>query len=85
MRGMRVARTADPSTGIRNVAPPPRWQRWSEGDAVRLAKVAGAADVRVDLHIWPEMVHVWHLFHPELKAGLRAIETGGAYVRSMMQ
>ena len=53
-------------------------------DAIRLAKVAGAADVRVDLQIWPEMVHVWHLFHPELKAGLRAIQEGGSYVRSMM-
>ena len=46
-------------------------------DAIRLAKAAGAADVRVDLQIWPEMVHVWHMFHPELKAGLRAIEEGG--------
>jgi hypothetical protein len=27
------------------------------------------------------MVHVWHLFHPELKAGLRAIEAGGVFVR----
>jgi acetyl esterase/lipase len=53
-------------------------------DAIRLAKVAGAANVRVDLQIWPEMVHVWHLFHPELKAGLRAIGQGGAYVRDMM-
>jgi acetyl esterase/lipase len=53
-------------------------------DAIRLAKVAGAADVRVDLQIWPEMVHVWHLFHPELKAGLRAIEAGGAYARGIM-
>ena len=53
-------------------------------DAVRLAKTAGAADVRVDLQVWPEMVHVWHLFHPELKAGRQAIEQGGAYVRSMM-
>ncbi len=53
-------------------------------DALRLAKVAGAADVRVDLQIWPEMIHVWHLFHPELKAGLRAIEEGGAFVRSML-
>jgi epsilon-lactone hydrolase len=51
-------------------------------DAIRLAKVAGAADVRVDLQIWPEMVHVWHMFHPELKAGLRAIEEGGDYVRA---
>ena len=53
-------------------------------DAIRLAKVAGAADVRVDLQIWPEMVHVWHIFHPELKAGRRAIEQGGAFVRAMI-
>jgi epsilon-lactone hydrolase len=53
-------------------------------DAIRLAKIAGAADVRVDLQVWPEMVHVWHLFHPELKAGLRAIEAGGAYVRARL-
>ena len=53
-------------------------------DALRLAKTAGAADVRVDLQIWPEMVHVWHLFHPELKAGLRGIEEGGLFVRGMI-
>ncbi|MBV8738030.1 MAG: alpha/beta hydrolase [Alphaproteobacteria bacterium] len=53
-------------------------------DALRLAKAAGAADVRVDLQIWPEMIHVWHLFHPELKAGLRAIEAGAAFVRAML-
>jgi acetyl esterase/lipase len=51
-------------------------------DAIRLAKAAGAADVSVDLQIWPEMVHVWHMFHPELKAGFRAIEAGGDYVRA---
>ena len=50
-------------------------------DAFALAKAAGAADVYVDLQIWPEMVHVWPLFHPELKAGLRAIEAGAAFVR----
>src|SRR6516225_7754193 len=53
-------------------------------DALRLAKTAGAADVRVDLQIWPEMIHVWHLFHPELIAGLRAIEQGGSFVRAMI-
>jgi epsilon-lactone hydrolase len=53
-------------------------------DAIRLAKTAGAVDVRVDLQIWPEMVHVWHLFHPELKAGRRAIEQGGAFIRANM-
>jgi hypothetical protein len=40
MLGMKVARTSDPSMGIRNRAPAPRWQRWSEGEAVRLAKTA---------------------------------------------
>jgi epsilon-lactone hydrolase len=53
-------------------------------DAIRLAKVAGAADVRVDLQVWPEMVHVWHIFHPELEAGRKAIEQGGAYVRAII-
>lgn len=51
-------------------------------DAIRLAKLAGAADVYVDLQIWPEMIHVWHLYHPELKAGLRAIQAGGTFVRT---
>ncbi len=54
-------------------------------DALSLAKAAGAADVRVDLQIWPEMIHVWHLFHPELKAGLEAIEAGAAFVRSTLR
>ncbi len=53
-------------------------------DAVRLAKVAGAADVRVDLQIWPEMVHVWHLFHPELTAGRQALAAGGAFIRACL-
>ncbi|MGE0258896.1 MAG: alpha/beta hydrolase [Alphaproteobacteria bacterium] len=51
-------------------------------DAIRLARVAGAADVYVDLQVWPEMIHVWHLFHPELSAGKKAIAAGGAFVRA---
>src|SRR3954447_12117601 len=51
-------------------------------DALRLARLAGAADVYVDLQIWPEMIHVWHLFHPELSAGKKAIAAGGAFVRA---
>jgi acetyl esterase/lipase len=51
-------------------------------DALSLAKVAGAADVRVDLQVWPEMIHVWHLFHPELAAGRRAIRDGALFVRA---
>jgi epsilon-lactone hydrolase len=51
-------------------------------DALGLAKVAGTADVRIDLQVWPEMIHVWHLFHPELDAGRRAIGEGAAFVRA---
>ena len=53
-------------------------------DATRLASAAGAADVPVTLEVWPEMVHVWHLFHPRLSAGRRAIEVGARYVRAAM-
>jgi epsilon-lactone hydrolase len=50
-------------------------------DALRLAGVAGVADVRVDLQVWPEMVHVWPLFFPELEAGRAAIREAGAWMR----
>lgn len=52
-------------------------------DAIRLAQVAGAADVAVDLQIWPEMIHVWHLYYPDLSAGVRAIAAGGEFARAM--
>lgn len=50
-------------------------------DATRLAGAAGAADVAVSLECWPEMIHVWPLFHPDLAAGRRAIAAGGAFLR----
>jgi len=50
-------------------------------DALTLARVAALADVHVDLQIWPEMIHVWHLYFPQLAAGRRAIAAGGAFVR----
>jgi epsilon-lactone hydrolase len=53
-------------------------------DAIRLAQRAGAADVRVDLQIWPEMVHVWPLFWPELHAGKRALDNAGAWIRAAL-
>jgi monoterpene epsilon-lactone hydrolase len=52
-------------------------------DAIRLAQVAGAADVAVDLQIWPEMIHVWHVYYPDLSAGRRAIAAGGQFARAM--
>jgi monoterpene epsilon-lactone hydrolase len=53
-------------------------------DSTRLASVAGAADVPVTLEVWPEMPHVWHLFHPRLSAGRRAITAGARYMRAAM-
>lgn len=50
-------------------------------DAIRLTQRAGAADVRVDLQVWPEMVHVWPLFWPELGAGKRALDEAGAWIK----
>ena len=51
-------------------------------DALMLARVAALADVYVDLQIWPEMIHVWHQFHPRLAAGRRAIAAAGTFIRS---
>lgn len=53
-------------------------------DSVRLAGAAGAAHVPVSLEIWPEMIHIWHIHHPNLAAGRRAIVAGGNYVKAVM-
>lgn len=41
-------------------------------DATRFAEVAGAADVRVTLEIWPHMIHAWPLWNAHLEPGRRA-------------
>jgi epsilon-lactone hydrolase len=53
-------------------------------DAVRLAQRAGAADVRVDLQIWPEMIHIWPIYYPELQAGKRALDEAGAFIQRIL-
>ena len=53
-------------------------------DSVRLAGVAGAAGVRVRLEVWPDMIHAWHLFYPQLADGRRALAQVGAFIRSML-
>jgi epsilon-lactone hydrolase len=54
-------------------------------DSIVLARKAGAADVLVDLQIWPEMIHIWHIFFPMLSAGRRAIASGGTFVRNALR
>ena len=53
-------------------------------DATRLASVAGAADVEVNLQVWPEMIHVWHFFHPMLGAARHAIKSAGETISRAM-
>ena len=50
-------------------------------EGVAFAGRAGAAEVAVTLEVWPDMIHVWHLFHPQLSAGRQAIARAGAFVR----
>jgi epsilon-lactone hydrolase len=50
-------------------------------DATRLAAVAGAADVRVTLEIWPHMIHAWPLWNAHLAAGRRALASAGVFIR----
>ncbi|MEA2767559.1 MAG: epsilon-lactone hydrolase, partial [Acetobacteraceae bacterium] len=54
-------------------------------DSMALARTAGVADVPVDLQIWPEMIHIWHIHFPMLSAGRRAIAAGGSFVRNAIR
>ncbi|HUC19229.1 MAG TPA: alpha/beta hydrolase [Acetobacteraceae bacterium] len=51
-------------------------------DSLRLAAVAGAANVRTTLQIWPEMFHGWHLFFPELGEGRASLAEACAFLRA---
>ena len=53
-------------------------------DSIRLAGRAAAAGVPTRLDIWPEMPHIWHIFHPILTAARQAIVQGGAFVKAAM-
>lgn len=53
-------------------------------DAIRLAGVAAAADVRTTLQVWPHMIHAWHLFYTELADGRRSLAEMGTFVRATL-
>jgi epsilon-lactone hydrolase len=50
-------------------------------DATRFAAVAGAADARVTLEIWPHMIHAWPLWNAHLEQGRLALASAGAFIR----
>jgi hypothetical protein len=40
--------------------------------------------VRINLEIWPHMIHAWHLWAPQLEEGRRAIASAGAFIRARL-
>ena len=53
-------------------------------DSIRLAGAASAQEVCVKLEAWPEMLHVWHLFHPVLADARRALVSAGTFIQERM-
>ncbi len=54
-------------------------------EAVGLDRAARAAGVESTLEVWDDMIHVWHLFHPAMSEGRRAIARIGAYLNEVWQ
>jgi acetyl esterase/lipase len=53
-------------------------------DSINLARLAALANVQVTLEVWPEMAHVWHMFHPWIEEGTKALQAGGRFVRGLI-
>jgi acetyl esterase/lipase len=51
-------------------------------DVVRFADKARAAGVDVTLHVWPDMFHNFHSFHPYVKEAAPAVDEIGRYVKT---
>ncbi len=51
-------------------------------DTTRITPKMKADGLDVTVEIWPEMIHVWHLFAAMLDEGQAAIDRIGAFVRS---
>jgi len=54
-------------------------------DATRFAQAVGAADVRVTLEIWPDMIHAWPLWNAQLSDGREALAHAGAFIRAWLR
>lgn len=53
-------------------------------DSLRLAARAAQADLKVNLAVWPQMVHVWHFFAFMLPEGRAALDEAGAFLRTRL-
>jgi epsilon-lactone hydrolase len=54
-------------------------------DARRLADRASSAGVATTLEVWPEMIHVWHLFAAVLPEAREAIATIARFLRAHLE
>jgi acetyl esterase/lipase len=54
-------------------------------DSLLFAEKARAAGVHVDLQIWPDMVHVWQGFIPQLPEASDAVERAGKFFRVLVE
>jgi acetyl esterase/lipase len=54
-------------------------------DAVRMAERMEAAGCDVEIEIWPQMPHVWHLYARLLPEARRAIARIGAFLEEKLQ
>ena len=50
-------------------------------DSTRLAGVAREAGVEIQMDVWDDMIHVWHLFAPILPEGKQAISQAGEFIK----
>jgi acetyl esterase/lipase len=50
-------------------------------DANRLTERARKAGVEVELNVWEDMIHVWHMFAPILPEGQQAIAQAGEFIK----
>jgi monoterpene epsilon-lactone hydrolase len=53
-------------------------------DSLAFAEKAALQGVNVRLHVWPEMIHDWPLFHAVLPQGIRAIAEAGAWMKEIV-
>lgn len=54
-------------------------------DALRLASKAAADNVAVELKVWQDLIHCFHLFAPELSIGREAINEAGMFLSKHLE
>ena len=53
-------------------------------DAVALADRVRSAGGEITLHLWPEMMHVWHALGPGIPEAREAVAEVGEFLRARL-